>query len=108
MSRPAGAPASGYTYADGCPSPLIVGASWRRSIHGRDAFDVPRCWAAMQRAVRNLGRSGLAASAISAVDTALWDLKASLLDLPLARLLGRRRDTRSDLRQRRLHHLFGR
>ncbi len=43
----------------------------------------------MVNAVRNLGRSGLAASAISALDAALWDLKAKLLDLPLAGLLGR-------------------
>ena len=46
----------------------------------------------MQRAVRNLGRDGLAATAISAIDTALWDLKAKLLDLPLAVLFGRYRE----------------
>ena len=50
----------------------------------------------------------LAATAISAVDVALYDLKASLLDLPLATLLGAYRDSCSDLRQRRLHHLFRR
>jgi L-alanine-DL-glutamate epimerase-like enolase superfamily enzyme len=42
----------------------------------------------MQHCVRNLGREGLAATAISAVDAALYDLKARLLDLPLAKLLG--------------------
>jgi L-alanine-DL-glutamate epimerase-like enolase superfamily enzyme len=42
----------------------------------------------MTRAIRNVGRSGVAAMAISAVDTALWDLKARLLELPLATLLG--------------------
>jgi L-alanine-DL-glutamate epimerase-like enolase superfamily enzyme len=46
----------------------------------------------MVNAVRNLGRSGLAASAISAIDAALWDLKAKLLDLPLVDLLGRARE----------------
>jgi L-alanine-DL-glutamate epimerase-like enolase superfamily enzyme len=46
----------------------------------------------MVNAVRNLGRSGLAASAISAIDAALWDLKAKLLDLPLVGLLGRARE----------------
>jgi L-alanine-DL-glutamate epimerase-like enolase superfamily enzyme len=49
-------------------------------------------WLAMQKSVRNLGRSGIAACAISAIDTALWDLKARALGLPLANLLGRCRD----------------
>ena len=47
---------------------------------------------AMARAVRNVGRPGIAAMAISAVDIALWDLKARLLGCPLADLLGRARD----------------
>jgi L-alanine-DL-glutamate epimerase-like enolase superfamily enzyme len=42
----------------------------------------------MCRAVRNAGRSGVCSMAVSAVDCALWDLKARLLDLPLHRLLG--------------------
>ena len=46
----------------------------------------------MQLAVRNLGREGLAASAISAVDAALYDLKARILDVPLATMLGTYRD----------------
>lgn len=81
----------GYTYADGCLTSLIGGAL-SKAIEGQDAFDTPGCWGAMQRAVRNLGRSGLAACAISAIDTALWDLKAKLLNSPLAALLGRQRD----------------
>ena len=61
------------------------------AVRNQDAFDIPRCHRLMVDAVRNLGRSGLAATAISAVDAALWDLKAKLLDLPLAVLLGQAR-----------------
>jgi L-alanine-DL-glutamate epimerase-like enolase superfamily enzyme len=59
---------------------------------GLDALALPAAWAAMVRAVRNIGRPGLVATAIAAVDVALWDLKARLLDLPLCDLLGRVRD----------------
>ncbi len=81
----------GYTYSDASVVALITGFL-AKAIHGVEALDPPGAWAAMQRAVRNLGREGLAATAISAIDAALWDLKAKLLDLPLALLLGRARD----------------
>ncbi len=77
----------GYTYADTSVIPLVK-TVLAEAIQQRDCFDTPGCWQAMQRAVRNLGREGIAACAISAVDTALWDLKARHLDLPLSRLLG--------------------
>ena len=49
----------GYTYADASVVGVIGGAL-ERAVRGRDAMDVPGCFAAMQREVRNLGRSGLA------------------------------------------------
>jgi len=45
----------------------------------------------MRKAARNAVVTGLVTLAISAVDVALWDLKARLLGLPLADLLGRAR-----------------
>ena len=81
----------GYTYTDSAAASLVQG-KLAESVRGLDALDPPAAWHAMQRAVRNMGRAGLAATAISAVDAALWDLKARLLDLPLALLLGRVRD----------------
>jgi L-alanine-DL-glutamate epimerase-like enolase superfamily enzyme len=81
----------GYTYTDSCIVPLIIGKLAER-ISQHDALDPPAAWRAMQRAVRNMGREGLAATAISAVDAALWDLKARLLEIPLALLFGRCRD----------------
>ncbi len=61
-------------------------------VVGRDAFDVAGAAEAMARQVRNIGRPGVAAMAISAVDIALWDLKARLLGQSLAGLLGRARE----------------
>jgi L-alanine-DL-glutamate epimerase-like enolase superfamily enzyme len=77
----------GYTYSDAAAATLVRG-SLAELIRGRNAMDVPAAWIAMGGAVRNAGRPGIAACAIAAVDTALWDLKARLLGVPLATLLG--------------------
>jgi L-alanine-DL-glutamate epimerase-like enolase superfamily enzyme len=86
-----GAVGLGYTYADACLTSLIDD-TLAKAVLGRDPDDIAGAWEAMQRQVRNLGRSGLAACAISAIDTALWDLKAQRRETPLASLLGRRRE----------------
>ena len=81
----------GYSYIDGAAA-AVIRDLLAPAIHGVDACAIPTAMAAMLRAVRNHGRPGLVACAISAVDVALWDLKARLLDLPLVRLLGAARD----------------
>ncbi len=81
----------GYSYTDASVARLIVGTLASR-LTGLSAFDIPRANAVLWGAVRNLGRSGLAATAISALDTALWDLKARLLDVSLASLFGQARE----------------
>jgi L-alanine-DL-glutamate epimerase-like enolase superfamily enzyme len=77
----------GYTYGDASLARLIQG-TLAPLVRSTDAFDVPRAWETMRRAIRNQGRPGLSSMAIAAVDIALWDLKARLLELPLVRLLG--------------------
>jgi len=77
----------GYSYADEATA-VLINSLLARVIEGRDAMDVGGAWAAMLTSIRNLGRGGIAAMAVSAVDNALWDLKAKLLDLPLFKLLG--------------------
>jgi len=81
----------GYTYSHASIVPLIAG-KLAETAKQHDAMDPPSCCRAMQRDVRNFGREGLAATAIAAVDTALWDLKARLLNVPLVSLFGRARD----------------
>lgn len=81
----------GYTYADPATASLARD-TLGEALRGLDAMAPPACWQAMRRRVRNIGRVGVAACAISALDAAVWDLKAKLLDLPLALLLGMERD----------------
>ena len=82
----------GWTYASPAAQPVITGML-AGVVTGRSALDVPGCTEAMNRAVRNVGREGIAATAISAVDIALWDLKAKILGCALTTLLGRVRDS---------------
>ena len=60
-------------------APVVVGSA---------VTHVSGTWLRMVRAVRNATRAGAAGYAISAVDVALWDLKARVLGLPLADLFG--------------------
>jgi L-alanine-DL-glutamate epimerase-like enolase superfamily enzyme len=87
----AGEQGLGYSYADASAADLIRD-HLAEVVRGKAAMDVAGSWHAMVRSVRNLGRPGIASMAISAVDIALWDLKARLLGLPLFRLLGAVRD----------------
>src|SRR5579885_918269 len=77
----------GYTYADQATASLIQ-STLGEVVRGTDAMSPTAAYMKMWRRVRNLGRPGICSMAISALDCALWDLKARLLDLPLARLLG--------------------
>ena len=79
---------TGWTYGAAAAAPLVSDLL-AGVVCGRDALDVAGANEAMTRAVRNIGRPGVAATAISAVDVALWDLKARLLGQPVADLLGR-------------------
>ena len=77
----------GYTYS----SPAATGVIHEHlasAAVGCDAMIISTAWERMVHAVRNIGRPGIAAAAISAVDNAMWDLKSKLLDLPLVALLG--------------------
>lgn len=88
----AGSVGTGWTY--GSPAcAAVVTDSLADLVRGRSPLDVSAVFDDMVASVRNTGRPGIAGYAISAVDVALWDLQARLLDLPLHRLLGAVRET---------------
>ncbi len=63
------------------------------NLLGEDPNDIARLWDKLVWAGASVGRSGLATQAIAAFDVALWDMKAKRAGLPLAKLLGARRDS---------------
>jgi len=77
----------GYTYADVSTAKLVA-SKLAGVVKGGDAMAPQAAWEAMVEQTRNLGRPGITSMAIAAVDTALWDLKARVLGLPLCKLLG--------------------
>jgi L-alanine-DL-glutamate epimerase-like enolase superfamily enzyme len=86
--RAGGREGIGWSYASGAAAAMVTDVL-AGVVTGRSALDVPAAAEAMARSLRNAGRPGAGAMALSAVDIALWDLKARLLGLPLADLLGR-------------------
>jgi L-alanine-DL-glutamate epimerase-like enolase superfamily enzyme len=81
----------GYTYAPAAAGKLVE-EKLAAVVRGHDAFAIEKLWHALGVVLRNAGRPGIGFCALSAVDLALWDLKARLLELPLVDLLGRARD----------------
>jgi L-alanine-DL-glutamate epimerase-like enolase superfamily enzyme len=91
LETDAGAHGLGFTYLlgpgaaavrsliDTVLSPLVV---------GEDPRDTDRLFAKAEARFRAVGFAGLAARAYSAIDVALWDLKANVAGVPLFRLLG--------------------
>ncbi|MFF7790204.1 enolase C-terminal domain-like protein [Streptomyces sp. NPDC007991] len=76
----------GYTYGD-VSTASFVSSKLAPPLRGQDVTAPPALWHRMGVQIRNAGRPGVGAMAVSAVDVALWDLKARLLDLPLIHLL---------------------
>jgi L-alanine-DL-glutamate epimerase-like enolase superfamily enzyme len=81
----------GYTYAPAAAGKLVE-EQLAGEVEGKGAMAPAAVWAELARALRNAGRPGLGFCALAAVDVALWDLKARLLDLPLVDALPRVHD----------------
>ena len=86
-----GAEGVGYTYtvgAGGGAVHALISRDLAPRLRGREAERIEELWQAMWWALHYGGRGGFAALAISAVDIALWDLRARRQRVPLWRLLG--------------------
>ena len=81
----------GYTYtvhAGGAAIQALIEHDLAPLLRGADGDDIAALWRSMWQRTHYVGRGGLAAFAISAVDIALWDLRGLARQEPLWRLLG--------------------
>ncbi|MFE9103809.1 enolase C-terminal domain-like protein [Actinomadura geliboluensis] len=85
-ARSGGCTGIGYTYGDVSVA-AFVGSKLAPAVRDASALDPPAAWERMFAGIRNAGRPGVGAMAVSAVDIALWDLKARLLGVPLVTAL---------------------
>jgi L-alanine-DL-glutamate epimerase-like enolase superfamily enzyme len=84
--------AFGYTYADHGTA-AIADKLLKETVIGSDPYFHAATLQQMLRTIRNLGETGAAMMAVSAIDNALWDLRARLTNLPLVSLLGQVRSS---------------
>lgn len=80
----------GFSYATSACATVIKDVLAKKVI-GSNPMNIGMVWMEMVHSIRNFGRPGISSMSISAVDIALWDLKAKLLGLPLVDLLGKSR-----------------
>ena len=81
----------GYTYtvhAGGAAILALIERDLMPLLLGADADDIEALWRSMWQRTHYVGRGGIAAFAISAVDIALWDLRGDARQEPLWRMLG--------------------
>jgi L-alanine-DL-glutamate epimerase-like enolase superfamily enzyme len=81
----------GYTYGDRALGPLLT-HRFLPLVRGWNALAPSALTRKAVHEARNVGSEGAVMMAISALDVAAHDLKAKLLGVPLADLLGRHRD----------------
>jgi len=76
----------GYTYGNQATA-VVMQHLAEKVLLSQKSLDISRLHTLMLRQVRNDGATGICAMAVSALDIALWDLKAKVLGCPVADLL---------------------
>ena len=83
----AGRTGIGYTYADESTAYLIDNELKELVVH-KNALDIAAINSFLVTKIRNSGACGITMMAVSAIDNALWDLKAKIFEVPLCKLIG--------------------
>jgi len=71
------------------PNAAIV-AAYKPWLIGQSPLETEKHWAVLYNALRDQGQRGLAVTALSGIDIALWDIKGKHFGVPISTLLGGR------------------
>ena len=98
LETDAGIAGVGFTYLLGAGATAVrslIEGELSPLVIGEDPRDTEKLFAKAEAHFRAAGFAGLAARAYSALDIALWDIKAKAAELPLFKLLGNARSAAS-------------
>lgn len=91
MTDADGATGTGYSYTIGTGGPSVMALLERTlapALIGREAYEIEKIWRDLLFMTHATSVGAITSIALAAIDTALWDLKARKLGLPLHILAG--------------------
>ena len=78
----------GECYGPAAVAKTFVDTQYKARVIGRDPFDVEAIWEDLYNRIKDYGTTGMAISAISGIDIALWDIMGRAVSKPVHKLIG--------------------
>lgn len=78
----------GECYGPSAVAKAYIDTQFAARIVGRDAFDVEVIWEDLYNRIKDYGGRGMATSALSGIDIALWDIIGKSVNKPIHKLIG--------------------
>jgi D-galactarolactone cycloisomerase len=78
----------GECYGPSVVAKAFIDSQFAPRIIGRDAFDVEVIWEDLYNRIKDYGSTGMAISALSGIDIALWDIIGKSTNKPIHKLIG--------------------
>src|ERR1700741_3880165 len=78
----------GECYGPSAVAKTFIETQYKPRVVGRDPFDVEAIWEDLYNRIKDYGTTGMAISAISGIDIALWDIMGRAVNKPVHKLIG--------------------
>lgn len=78
----------GECYGPAAVAKTFIETQFKARVIGKDPFDVEAIWEDLYNRIKDYGATGMAISAISGIDIALWDIMGRAVGKPVHKLIG--------------------